>query len=137
MVAPDQRGFLLLEVLVAGLILTASIACAMYIFKVGFGHLERADRSNLLSAKLLQASSALKIAELEKLTGRENLGDGVNLRWSAQLIGRQLAREPARAQERANMHDLYLYRVDFALEYQGVVEEHQVHVFRSRPVTWR
>ena len=38
-----SRGFLVLEVLIAGLILTASIASAMYLFRMGFDHMERVN----------------------------------------------------------------------------------------------
>ena len=42
-----EKGFLVLEVLIAGLILTASIAASMYLFKMGFANLERANNSNV------------------------------------------------------------------------------------------
>ena len=34
-----QRGFLVLEILIAGLILTASIAATMYLFRMGYEYL--------------------------------------------------------------------------------------------------
>ena len=84
----NSRGFLVLEVLIAGLILTASIASAMYLFRMGFDHMERVNNVNLLSAKLLQAGSLLKIMELERQSGTEELGDGVIMKWEAHLIAR-------------------------------------------------
>jgi hypothetical protein len=134
----DSRGFLVLEVLIAGLILTASIASAMYLFRMGFDHMERVNRVNLLSAKLLQAGSLLKIIELEKQSGTEDMGDGVNMKWQARLLAsdKQIERgnvSPGGVVVTQNYsHDLFLYRVDFLLDYKGSTREYSIHVFRSR-----
>lgn len=115
----NSRGFLVLEVLIAGLILTASIASAMYLFRMGFDHMERVNRVNLLSAKLLQAGSLLKIMELERQSGTEDLGDGVIMKWEAHLIARNNQAGSGTnsfggvAVKRKFLHDLFLYRVDF------------------------
>jgi hypothetical protein len=55
---------------------------------MGFSHMERVNQVNLLSAKLLQAGSFLKIVELEKMSGSEDLGDGVTMKWAFQLLSR-------------------------------------------------
>jgi hypothetical protein len=134
----NSRGFLVLEVLIAGLILTASIASAMYLFRMGFDHMERVNRVNLLSAKLLQAGSLLKIIELEKQSGTEELGDGVIMKWRARLQAsdKQIEKgnvSPGGVVVRQNYsHDLFLYRVDFLLDYKGSAREYSIHVFRSR-----
>ena len=139
----SQSGFLLLEVLIAGLILTTGIASAMYLFRTGFENLERADRANLLSTKLLQAGSLLKIVELEKKSGLENMGDGVAMKWTSELLA-----QPKGMKYRLNptsegmiavsyMHDLYLYRVRFTLEYRGIAQDYKINVFRSRSHAWR
>jgi len=134
----NSRGFLVLEVLIAGLILTASIASAMYLFRMGFDHMERVNRVNLLSAKLLQAGSLLKIIELEKQSGTEDMGDGVNMKWQARLLAsdKQIERgnvSPGGVVVTQNYsHDLFLYRVDFLLDYKGSTREYSIHVFRSR-----
>lgn len=140
--AGRQNGFLLLEILVAGVILTAGIACAMYLFRSGFEHLERADRANLLSAKLLQAGSLLKITDLERRSGSEDLGDGVTMKWTAQLAGSSLphiyARDASGSMEAfSGHHEIYLYRVDFGLEYKGTVRNYRISIFHSRPLYWR
>jgi len=138
MTGKNTRGFLVLEVLIAGLILTASIASAMYLFRMGFDHMERVNRVNLLSAKLLQAGSLLKIVELERKAGTEDLGDGVIMKWKARLLAgdKQPERKidsPDGVLVRQNYsHDLFLYRVDFFLDYKGSTREYSIHVFRSR-----
>lgn len=139
----NSRGFLVLEVLIAGLILTASIASAMYLFRMGFDHMERVNNVNLLSAKLLQAGSLLKIMELERQSGAEDLGDGVMMKWEAHLIARNNQNEPGTnsfsgvAVKRNSSHDLFLYRVDFLLEFKGSMRGYHINVFRSRPLYWR
>jgi len=139
----NSRGFLVLEVLIAGLILTASIASAMYLFRMGFDHMERVNNVNLLSAKLLQAGSLLKIMELERQSGTEELGDGVIMKWEAHLIARNNQNEPGTnsfsvvAVKRNSSHDLFLYRVDFLLEFKGSMRGYHINVFRSRPLYWR
>lgn len=138
-----QSGFLLLEVLIAGLILTASVASAMYMFRSGFENLERAERANLLSAKLLQAGSYLKIVELEKLSGAGDLGDGVTIKWTSRLLARPrgerytISSQGKGFERMSYLHDLFLYRVDFSLDYQGAARDYCINVFRSRPHTWR
>jgi hypothetical protein len=139
----DSRGFLVLEVLIAGLILTASIASAMYLFRIGFTNMDRVNRVNLLSAKLLQAGSLLKILDLERQAGTEELGEGVIMKWNAHLLGRNnefgsgTALHGELSVKNNSMHDLFLYRVDLIMEYQGLFKEYHIHVFRSRPLFWK
>ena len=139
----NSRGFLVLEVLIAGLILTASIAAAMYLFRMGFDHMERVNKVNLLSAKLLQAGSLLKIVELERHSGTEDLGDGVIMKWESHLVARNnqtgsgTNSSSGVAVKRNFSHDLFLYKVDFLLEFKGSMREYHINVFRSRPLYWR
>ena len=139
----NAGGFLVLEVLIAGLILTASIASAMILFKTGFERLEKINEVNLLSSKLLQAGSELKVIELDRQNGTEDIGDGVTMKWQARLAARDKSAaarsSPASATAtRGNLlHDLFLYRVDFDLEYKGLVRDYHVYVFRSRPLSTR
>ena len=138
-----SRGFLVLEVLIAGLILTASIASAMYLFRMGFDHMDRVNKVNLLSAKLLQAGSLLKIVELERHSGTEDLGDGVIMKWESHLVARNnqtgsgTNSSSGVAVKRNFSHDLFLYKVDFLLEFKGSMREYHINVFRSRPLYWR
>ena len=139
----NSQGFLVLEVLIAGLILTASIASAMYLFRMGFDHMERVNKVNLLSAKLLQAGSLLKIVELERHSGTEDLGDGVIMKWESHLVARNNQKGSGTnsssdvAVKRNFSHDLFIYKVDFLLEFKGAIREYHINVFRSRPLYWR
>ncbi len=84
--ASKARGFLVLEILIAGLILTSGIAATMYLFRMGFEHLERAKVSNTLSQKLVQATGLIHTLDLDRKTGAEDMGDGVSLQWKAGLL---------------------------------------------------
>jgi hypothetical protein len=129
-----QRGFLVLEILIAGLILTASIAATMYLFRMGYEYLEKANQSNVLSSKLIEAAGLLKALELENKTGTEDMGNGVTLAWKSRLLRRSTP--AAKKDEFAiqSPHEISLYRVDFHLGYRDAVREYQVNVFRYKPL---
>jgi hypothetical protein len=134
----NEKGFLVLEMLIAGVILTASIAAAMYLFRIGAQNLERVNNSNLLSAKLPQALSLLRALDLNKATGTEELGDGVLLRWQSKLMEKRV---PGQAGGTTTVpivraaHELYLFQVDFSLEYEDrLSREYSIDVFRSKPI---
>lgn len=128
----SAKGFLVLEILIAGLILTSSIAATMYLFRIGSLYLEKANQSNVLSSKLIQASSLFTILELEQSMGTEDMGEGVSMKWKSQLISS--ARPPIGEGEltQPSLHELRLYRVDFDLSYQDAVRTYKIHVFRSK-----
>jgi len=135
---PHQKnGFIVVEILIAGLILTASIAATMYLFRMGFDYLERANQSNVLSSKLTQAAGLIRTLELQKKSGEEDLGEGVTLKWEAQLLG---SSRPVKGQAEfsvPSIHELLLYRVLFSLTYKGINKEYRVNVFRYRPLYGR
>lgn len=81
----DARGFLVLDILIAGLILTSGIAATMYLFQTGYRHLERARTANTLSVKLIQVPALLRTLDLAKKKGTANMGDGVFCHWRAGL----------------------------------------------------
>lgn len=128
------NGFIVLEILIAGLILTGSIAATMYLFRMGFDYLQKANDSNLLSAKLTQATGLIRTLDLKKESGEEDVGEGVILKWKARLLG---SAKPIRGVGESaipSLHELHLYRVDFSLNYRGMIREYQINVFRSKPL---
>jgi len=127
-------GFIVLEILIAGLILTASIAATMYLFRMGFDYLERANQSNLLSSKLTQATGLIRTLDMQKNSGEEDIGEGVTLKWEARLLG---ASKPIKGEAEfaiPSLHELFLYRVNFSLNYKGIIREYQLNVFRYKPL---
>lgn len=130
--ASKARGFLVLEILIAGLILTSGIAATMYLFRMGFEHLERAKVSNTLSQKLVQATGLIHTLDLDRKTGSEDMGDGVSLQWKAGLLS---VVQPIAADTKgltASLYELSLYQVNFSLTFQGVSRDYSIHVFRYR-----
>ena len=128
-----QKGFIVVEILIAGLILTSSIAATMYLFRMGFDYLERANQSNVLSSKLTQAAGLIRTLDFQKDSGKEDLGDDVTLMWKSKLLG---SSKPIIMGEgeipTQSSCELLLYRVDFSLQYKGDTREYQINVFRYK-----
>jgi len=132
----NERGFLVLEVLVAGLILTASIAATMYLFRIGAVNLDRVNNSNLLSSKLPDAISLIRGLEVDADQGSEDLGDGVRLEWHSKLVERIQSNQvnPELAGVRGiGVFELDLFQVDFSLAHEDrLTREYVIHVFRYK-----
>ncbi len=120
----------------AGLILTASIAATMYLFRIGAANLERVNNSNLLSSKLPQAVSLIRELDVDAEQGSEDLGDGVRLEWRSKLVERikpgqvnpELAGLPG-----IGIFELDLFRVDFSLAHEDrLTREYAINVFRYK-----
>jgi len=129
-----QKGFLVLEILIAGLILTASIAATMYLFRMGYDYLEKVNQSNVLSAKLLHASGLLRTLEMEKKSGVEDMGGDVTMKWEARLLGSAKPIKGGGEFAVTSIHELFIYRVDFSLAYQNTSREYQINVFKYKPL---
>lgn len=130
----NERGFLILEMLIAGLILTASIAATMYLFKLGFEHLERANDSNVISSKAPQAINLIKTMDLERGRGTEYMGDDVALRWEALLLEkyRPLIVDVEFGTTTPSRREMYLYRVLLKIEYKKISRGYELNVFRHK-----
>jgi len=127
------RGFLVLEILIAGLILTSGIAATMYLFRMGMEHLEKAKISNTLSTKLVQVSGLMQTLDLGEKRGIEEMGDGVSLAWDARLLASvQPIATSATGKISTSPYELSLYKVHFTLSLQGVLREYSISVFRYR-----
>ena len=101
---------------------------------MGFDYLERANQSNLLSSKITQATGLLRTLDMQKNSGEEDIGEGVILKWKAQLLSSSIPIKGEGEFSVKSIHEILLYRMDFSLNYQGIVREYQVNVFRYRPL---
>jgi hypothetical protein len=135
MISRRERGFLVLEILIAGLILTAGIAATMYLFRMGYVYLDKAWQSNILSSKLIQTTGLFKTMELNQKSGTENLGDAVTLQWEAKLLETSRPAKTDGEYPIPSLHELYLYRVDFTLNYQDVKRDYHVNVLRYKALS--
>lgn len=128
-----NEGFLLIEILIAGLIITASIAATMSLFRVGFQHLERVNISNKLSSKLPQSVSFLKTIDLEIEEGVEEMGDGVTLVWKSEILERTIPSTETMGKTTSSIHELSLYKLDFQLIYNDVERDYELNVLKYKP----
>lgn len=126
----NERGFLVLEVLIASLILTASVAATMYLFRIGTEGLERANRSNILSSRLPQAVNLIKSLDLNSKEGSEDFGDGIIMTWKSRLMEKTIPDISTQEGKMKGLHELYLYQVDFDLAgREGLKREYKLNVF--------
>jgi hypothetical protein len=106
----------------------------MYLFRMGFDYLERANQSNLLSSKLPQATGLIRTLDMQKSSGEEDIGEGVTLKWEARLLGSSKPIKGEGEMTIQSIHELFLYRMNFRLNYKEIVREYQVNVFRYKPL---
>jgi len=130
-----EKGFLVLEILIAGLILTASIAATMYLFQLGYGYLEKTRTSNVMSSKLIQATGLFKTLDLDRQSGTEDIGDGVKLKWKSRLLGTAAPKFGGSEVASYNIYELFIYRVDFTVLYQGMDRDYQINVFKYKSMS--
>ena len=129
----DEGGFLLIELLISAVILTASIAATMMIFRGGFQQLERADHSNGISAILPQIMNRLQRTDLNGKEGEEVLGSGIAFHWDARLESE--SRSGLFVHELARpIHEIFLYKVHVLLTNGDLSREYDVHIFKSNRV---
>ena len=129
MTGRDSKGFLLVDTLIAGLIITASIAATMYLFRVGFESLGRANDANLLSSKVPTMVQMARLADPSQGEGKEDLGDGVLARWQIMLVShRKMQVEQEAGIVGAIETDLY--KVTFTLSYKGALRTYEIFTLR-------
>ncbi|MEO5360322.1 MAG: hypothetical protein H7843_07715 [Nitrospirota bacterium] len=125
-----EDGFLVIEILIAGLILTASIASTMYLFRIGFESLARVKGSNIISSKVPQAVNYLRAFAVKSAHGKGSLGDGVDISWDTEL---QRQGTPSILINAPTQYDIYLYRVDFKLTYDTLSRDYRIVLFKYKP----
>jgi len=125
-------GFLLIEVLIAGFIISVSIAATMHLFQVGFNHLGRVNASNQFASKLSQSINLLKAIDPEKKEGTEDVGEGVTMVWKSKLL--ESARPLIDTGEITipSNYELSLYKINFQLEYNDARRDYVLDVLRSK-----
>ena len=128
-----KKGSITIDVLIAGMILTAGIAASMYLFKLGFQYLEKANTVNIIALKVSQTPALLRTLDLSEESGIEDLGDGVTLEWTSKLIAKS---RPERLAEVKipSMYELYLYEVTLKFIYKNKIRTYKINVFRSKQV---
>lgn len=128
----DTSGFLVLDIMIAGLILTSGIAATMYLFQTGYGYLDRARAANTLSVKMIQVPALLRTLDLAKQQGTANLGNGVFCRWQAGLLDTADLTDPEKKENSGDSYQLLLYRVNLTLFLEKSRRDCAMNVFRYK-----
>jgi hypothetical protein len=124
--AGNSKGFLLIDTLIAGLILTASVAATMYLFRVGLENLGRANDANILSSKVPTIIHLARTLDPTLGSGKEDLGDGVVAEWQIRLVGqRRIDLDPEGG--RSSVSETSLYKVTFNLSYKGTTRSYETY----------
>ncbi|MBF0345577.1 MAG: hypothetical protein HQL06_15285 [Nitrospirae bacterium] len=126
----DKWGFLVIEILIASLILTTSIAATMYLFRVGFKELQHAKESNMVASKLPVAIDYLKTSEMKGITSTVELGDGVSMIWKSQLLSESA---PTVSVNSAGLYEIYMYKIVFTLTFEKLTRDYEIMLFKHRP----
>jgi len=126
-----KKGSITIDVLIAGMILTAGIAASMYLFKLGFQYLEKANTVNIIALKVSQTPALLRTLDLSEESGIEDLGDGVTLEWTSKLIVKSKPEGLAEVKI-PSMYELYLYEVTLKFIYKDKIKTYKIHIFRSK-----
>ncbi len=136
------RGFILIDIIIASLILTAAVAATMYLFRIGFKELEQANTVSKIVSKIPQAVSYLKTVDFKtEPQGDENLGE-VKLSWNAKLTNTSqintmknpllMGPMAMSAQKQQLPYKLYLYHVDFYLTYKSYKDHYKIDILKYK-----
>ncbi|MGC9144457.1 hypothetical protein [Hydrogenobaculum sp.] len=135
-----DRGFILLDIIIASLILTAAVAASMYLFRIGFKELEQANTVAKITSKIPQAVSYLKTVDFNKEpTGEEDIGQ-VKLSWKAKLTNKTRLNTPKNTLfgpmgsggSMGLPYELYLYHVDFFLSYKNYKNPYHIDILKYK-----
>ncbi len=136
-----DRGFILLDIIIASLILTAAVAASMYLFRIGFKELEQANTISKITSKIPQAVSYLKTVDFNKEpTGEEDIGQ-VKLSWKAKLTNKTRLNTPKNmlfgpmgsgGGSMGLPYELYLYHVDFFLSYKNYKNPYHIDILKYK-----
>lgn len=133
-----QRGFTLVEVLVASFILFLVIASVTMVYRGAVLSSIKAERVVVISSKIKPIKSLIKI-ELTRANGQSNMeghGEqgGVTYTWQANVVksGRAPARfDPETAKMEEGKLTIYYWEIDMSLSFKDNVRQYQFN-----EVTW-
>lgn len=120
------KGFILIEILVAGIILASCIAASMYLFKVGYSNLGKAENIYLIHSKMPLALNILRFSE--KKEGQEDLGDEVVLKWKSELLSKSVA--TGQKDQKEIKFYIYLYKIYFSLSNQNEEKNYEIYLLK-------
>lgn len=115
------RAFILIDMIISALILTSAVAATMYLFRIGFKELMKANTVNEISSKIPQAYGFLKTIDFKQTPkGEQTLGENSKLTWNAKLIATAQIQNKTLFISNQNLpYKLYLYEVNFSISYKN------------------
>ncbi|MEM3828966.1 MAG: hypothetical protein QXP36_07125 [Conexivisphaerales archaeon] len=126
-------GFLILEVIIASLIITATIAATMYLFRMNFEYLSKSDKYDAIYSKIPDALNYLQNVNFQNVqSGNESLGNDVALKWTSSLLDKRIPLVYNGMQVLPSNFELYLYNVHFTISYKNYSSEYDLHVFKYK-----
>lgn len=126
----NHKGFILIEILISGIILASCIAASMYLFKIGYQHLGKADNVYLIHSKIPVAINLIRASE--KKEGIEDLGDGVSLRWKSELVAKSIA--SGQKDQKEIKFYIYLYKVYFTVGNQTEQKNYEIYLLKHEKI---
>lgn len=126
----NHKGFILIEILISGIILASITAASMYLFKIGYLNLAKADNVYILNSKIPLAINLIKNSE--KRESIEDLGDGVFLRWKSKLLSKSFV--TTKNDSREIKFFVYLYLVYFNLSMQDEKKDYEIYVLKYEKI---
>jgi len=120
-----SKGFILIEILISGVILALSVASAMYLFKIGYENIGRADDIYIIHSKIPMALNTIKSNLPDKKYGREFLGDGTELNWKSDIVSR------ATLKTNSGNFYVYLFKVNFSLLFKEQKKEYEIFLLTN------
>lgn len=132
-----SKGFLLVEVLIACLILTGSIVASYHLLRNALDNYLRAQKSNQISKKVPQVIAFLEnIAELEQKRGETVFSQNFLLRWEAKPLERThlIYRSSNRTNEVS--YEISLYHVKFTLIYKDYSRDFNYKILKYQNISF-
>ena len=126
----NSKGFLLVELLIAGVIITSAIAASYYMVRNGLVYVDKIEKSNVIESKLPFVFNFLKSTDLTE--GVYTFSDGVNLKWKSILLQKSRPEINTEDITVASNFELYLYKVEFTIQYKDLDRTYSVFITKYK-----
>lgn len=126
----NSKGFLLVELLIAGVIITSAIAASYYMVRNGLAYIDKIEKSNTIESKLPFIFNFLK--STDQTEGVYTFSDGSTLKWRSILVEKSRPQISVEDITVASNFEIYLYKVEFTLQYRDLDRTYVVFITKYR-----
>ncbi|MGB9766696.1 MAG: type II secretion system protein [Sulfurihydrogenibium sp.] len=124
----NKKGFLLVEVLIAGVILSSAIAAGFFLVRNGLNYVDRVEKANYVSSLIPVVKNRLEILQPSQGTFKLDEQTVVTYRFTLEKKGRpQFFYEGTKLE---SPFELYIYRVEFDISYKGYSRSYEFYTLR-------